>query len=62
MRATIVEGFETPVVLPDDDDGFMQEVVDELTRPLNDEEKKTGVVKREKKLENPWKKHDNIPL
>ena len=28
---------------------FMQEVVDQLTRPLNDEEKKTGVVKREKK-------------
>ncbi len=28
---------------------FMQEVVDDLTRPLNDEEKKTGTVKREKK-------------
>jgi hypothetical protein len=28
---------------------FMQEVVNQLTRPLNDEEKKTGVVKREKK-------------
>ena len=28
---------------------FMKEVVDQLTRPLNDEEKKTGVVKREKK-------------
>ena len=27
----------------------MQEVVDDLTRPLNDEEKKTGTVKREKK-------------
>jgi hypothetical protein len=28
---------------------FMKEVVDQLTRPLNDEEKKTGTVKREKK-------------
>lgn len=28
---------------------FMAEIVDDLTRPLNDEEKKTGVVKREKK-------------
>ena len=28
---------------------FMQEVADDLTRPLNDEEKKTGTVKREKK-------------
>ena len=28
---------------------FMKEVVDQLMRPLNDEEKKTGVVKREKK-------------
>ena len=28
---------------------FMQEIVEDLTRPLNDEEKKTGVVKREKK-------------
>ena len=28
---------------------FMKEIVDDLTRPLNDEEKKTGVVKREKK-------------
>lgn len=28
---------------------FMQEIADYLTRPLNEEEKKTGVVKREKK-------------
>ncbi len=28
---------------------LMQEIVDDLTRPLNDEEKKTGTVKREKK-------------
>ena len=28
---------------------FMQEIVDYLTRPLNEEEKKTGVVQREKK-------------
>ncbi len=28
---------------------FMKEVADDLTRPLNDEEKKTGTVKREKK-------------
>lgn len=28
---------------------FMREIVDYLTRPLNDEEKKTGLVKREKK-------------
>ncbi len=28
---------------------FMAEIVGDLTRPLNDEEKKTGVVKREKK-------------
>jgi hypothetical protein len=28
---------------------FMEEIVGDLTRPLNEEEKKTGVVKREKK-------------
>jgi hypothetical protein len=28
---------------------FMAEIVDDLTRPLNAEEQKTGVVKREKK-------------
>ena len=28
---------------------FMEEIKDDLTRPLNDEEKKTGTVKREKK-------------
>jgi len=28
---------------------FMQEIVDYLTRPLNEEEKKTGIFKREKK-------------
>ena len=28
---------------------FMEELKDYLTRPLNDEEKKTGTVKREKK-------------
>jgi len=27
----------------------MEEIKDDLTRPLNDEEKKTGTVKREKK-------------
>jgi len=28
---------------------FMEEIKDYLTRPLNDEEKKTGTVRREKK-------------
>ena len=40
---------------------FMQEVVDQLTRPLNDEEKKTGVVKREKKRFIGPDTADNIP-